>query len=219
MPSVSGSLVVEYAGDVFVTLAPGRVYQIGRDPAADVTVDVPGVSWRHAELLVIDGQWLIRDLGSTNGTFCAGQLVRRIKVAGNVQFRLGDPETGPLLSCRVAGSMPARAAVGPVPGYPATAEWRVHPAANRVPTGVHRMLGRPMLIGRASGNDVVIADLLVSSRHAELRALGDGRFLLTDAGSHSGTFINGRRITSMVVTEEDVSGIGTERFRVGGHEK
>jgi pSer/pThr/pTyr-binding forkhead associated (FHA) protein len=52
--------------------------------------NVPGVSWRHAELLVFAGQWLIRDLGSTNGTFCAGHLVRRMKVADGVQFRLGD---------------------------------------------------------------------------------------------------------------------------------
>ncbi|MDX6421100.1 MAG: transport system ATP-binding/permease protein, partial [Trebonia sp.] len=113
MRSVPGSLLVEYAEGGFVTLVPGQVCQIGRDPAADVVVDVPGVSWRHAELLVTAGQWLIRDLGSTNGTFCAGQLVRRMKVAGNVQFRLGDPAAGPLLSCRVAGSVPARAAAGP----------------------------------------------------------------------------------------------------------
>jgi ABC-type multidrug transport system ATPase subunit len=218
MRSVPGSLLVEYAEGGFVTLVPGQVCQIGRDPAADVVVDVPGVSWRHAELLVTAGQWLIRDLGSTNGTFCAGQLVRRMKVAGNVQFRLGDPAAGPLLSCRVAGSGPARAAAGPAPGYPATAVWRVHPAANRVPTGVTRMLGRPIRIGRADGNDVVIADLLVSSRHAELRALGDGRFQLTDAGSHSGTFVNGRRITSVVVTEDDVIGIGTATFRLAGDE-
>jgi ABC transport system ATP-binding/permease protein len=96
--------------------------------------------------------------------------------------------------------------------------WRVHPAANRVPTGVTRMLARPILIGRANGNDVVIADLLVSSRHAELRALGDGRFQLTDAGSHNGTFVTGRRITSVVVTEDDVIGIGTATFRLAGDE-
>jgi ABC transport system ATP-binding/permease protein len=210
--------VVEYVDGGYVTLVPGQVYQIGRDPAADVVVDVPGVSWRHAELLVTAGQWLIRDLGSTNGTFCAGQPVRRMKVAGNVQFRLGDPEAGPLLSCWVAGSVPAGAAVEPAPGYPATAVWRVRPGANRVPSGVTRMLGRPMLIGRANGNDVVIADLLVSSRHAELRAIGDGRFQLTDVGSHSGTFVNGRRITSVAVTEDDVIGIGTATFRLAGDE-
>jgi ABC-type multidrug transport system ATPase subunit len=210
--------VVEYVDGGFVTLVPGQVYQIGRDPAADVVVDVPGISWRHAELLVSAGQWLIRDLGSTNGTFCAGQLVRRMKVAGNVQFRLGDPYAGPLLSCWVTDSVPAWAAVEPAPGYPATAGWRVRPGANRVPSGVTRMLARPMLIGRANGNDVVIADLLVSSRHAELRALGDGRFQLTDVGSHTGTFVNGRRITSVVVTEDDVIGIGTATFRLAGDE-
>jgi ABC-type multidrug transport system ATPase subunit len=206
--------VVENVDGGFVTLVPGQVYQIGRDPAAHVVVDVPGVSWRHAELLVSAGQWLIRDLGSTNGTFCAGHPVRRMNVAGNVQFRLGDPYAGPLLSCWVADSVPAWAAVEPAPGYPATAVWGVRRPANRVPSGVTRMLARPMLIGRANGNDVVIADLLVSRRHAELRALGDGRCQLTDVGSHTGTFVNGRRITSVAVTEDDVIGIGTATFRL-----
>ncbi|HVT68959.1 MAG TPA: FHA domain-containing protein [Trebonia sp.] len=242
-----GSLVVEYSGGS-VTLVPGQVYQIGRNPAADLVVDVPGVSWRHAELLVKAGQWLIRDLGSSYGTFCAGQPVRHMKVAGNVQLRLGDPDTGPLLSCRVTGSVPARAAAKPAsgspatpsslairgapaalgapatpgsratPGSPATAVRRVRPAANRMPSEAHRMLGRPMLIGRANGNDVVIPDLLVARRHAELRALGDGRFQLTDVGSHSGTFVNGRRIKSVAVTEDDVIGIGTATFRLAGDE-
>ena len=210
--------MVECVDGGFVTLAPGQVYQIGRDPAAHVVVDVPGVSWRHAELLVSAGQWLIRDLGSTNGTFCAGHLVRRMPVGDGIQFRLGDPHAGPLLSCWVTDSVPAWTAVETAPGYPATAPRRVRPAANRMPSGVTRMLTQPMLIGRAHGNDVVLADLLVSRRHAELRALGDGRFQLTDVGSDTGTFVNGRQVNSAAVTEDDVIGIGTATFRLVGDE-
>ena len=55
-----------------VTLPPGPVYRIGRDPDGDVLVDAPVVSWRHAELVATAGQWLIQDLGSTNGTFSGG---------------------------------------------------------------------------------------------------------------------------------------------------
>ncbi len=36
---------------------------------ADVELDDDSVSRRHAEFVVSDGAWLLRDLGSTNGTW------------------------------------------------------------------------------------------------------------------------------------------------------
>jgi ABC-type multidrug transport system ATPase subunit len=209
-------LVVRARGGT-VTLSPGRVYRIGRDPDADVVVDTPVVSWRHAQLLVAAGQWLIQDAGSTNGTFSDGQPVLRMRITGTVQFRLGHPEDGPLLSCSVPAAGLAAADPAP-PTHPATALWPTHPAANRLPTGTTRVLERALLIGRSDDNDVVIRDLRVSRHHAELRGLDGGRFQLTDVGSNNGTFVNGQRITSEVVTEADVIGIGAATFRLAGDE-
>jgi ABC transport system ATP-binding/permease protein len=209
-------LVVDGPGGS-VTLTPGPVYWIGRDPGVDVVVDAPVVSWQHAQLLVAGGQWLIQDAASTNGTFAAGLPVRRVRIAGTVEFRLGNPEDGPLLSCSVPEAAPARA--GAASGaHAATALWASHPAADRQPTGITRILDRALLIGRSDDNDVVIGDLLVSRRHAELRRLGGGRFQLTDTGSHNGTFVNGQRITTQEVTEADVIGIGAKTFRLAGDE-
>src|SRR5262245_55523384 len=42
-------------------------------------------------------------------------------------------------------------------------------------------------IGRAEGNQIVLADKSVSRQHAELEELGAGRFRLKDLGSSSGT--------------------------------
>jgi ABC-type multidrug transport system ATPase subunit len=203
-----------------VTLAPGPVYRIGRDPDADVLVDAPVVSWHHAQLLTAAGQWLIQDAGSTNGTFSGGLPVRRMKITGSVQLRLGHPEDGPLLTCSVPSAPPGRTAgVDPVPAtHAATALWSGHPAGDRQPTGITRVLDRALFIGRAEENDVVIRDLQVSRRHAELRPLGGGRFQLTDTGSHNGTFVNGQRINTEVVTEADVIGIGVATFRLSGDE-
>src|SRR6185437_194024 len=210
-------LVVDGPGGT-VTLAPGPVYWIGRDPGADVVVDAPVVSWQHAQLLVAGGQWLIQDAASTNGTFAAGLPVRRMRIAGAVEFRLGNPEDGPLLSCSVPEAAAARAE-GPASGaHAATALWASRPAVGRQPTGITRILDRALLIGRSDDNDVVIQDLLVSRRHAELRRLGGGRFQLTDTGSHNGTFVNGQRITTQEVTEADVIGIGGKTFRLAGDE-
>ena len=212
-------LVVRGQGGT-VTLAPGPVYRIGRDPDADVVVDAPVVSWQHAHLLATAGQWLIQDAGSTNGTFSGGLQVRRMQITGTVEFRLGHPEEGPLLSCAIPdASLAGLVGAAPVPAtHPPTALWPGHPLADRQPTGITRVPDRALLIGRADDNDVVIRDLQVSRRHAELRRLGAGRFQLTDTGSHNGTYVNGLRITSEVVTEADVIGIGSATFRLAGDE-
>jgi pSer/pThr/pTyr-binding forkhead associated (FHA) protein len=49
----------------------------------------------------------------------------------------------------------------------------------------------PVVIGRMSSNDVVLADSNVSRRHAELRRDLEG-WLLVDLGSTNGTLVNGK---------------------------
>ena len=61
---------------------------IGRDAAADLVIDDPGASRRHAEIRIThDGphqQVLVRDMGSTNGTYLNGDQV------GTEQLSEGD---------------------------------------------------------------------------------------------------------------------------------
>ncbi len=52
-------------------------------------------------------------------------------------------------------------------------------------------------LGRAQGNDVAVADPNCSSRHATVER-ADGGFIIRDAGSKNGTFVNGRRIDGPV---------------------
>ncbi len=60
----------------------GRPYQIttdvtviGRGADADIVIDDPGASRRHAEVHLFDGKARVIDLGSTNGTFVDGDRV------------------------------------------------------------------------------------------------------------------------------------------------
>jgi DNA-binding NtrC family response regulator len=55
----------------------------------------------------------------------------------------------------------------------------------------------------------------ISSRHATLRAAGD-EWIVEDAGSRNGTFVNGQRITSAVVREGDVLEVGRVFLLVRG---
>ena len=71
-------------------------FVMGRRPGVSLTVPSPRVSGRHAEILVIGENLLIRDLGSTNGTYVNRRRVSRptpigegdhIEIA-DVEFRL-----------------------------------------------------------------------------------------------------------------------------------
>ena len=62
----------------------GERILLGRHPRCAIVFDDPNVSRRHAELIFRDGVWVIRDLGSTNGTTVNGEPV------GRSQLRPGD---------------------------------------------------------------------------------------------------------------------------------
>jgi pSer/pThr/pTyr-binding forkhead associated (FHA) protein len=69
----------------------GRQLTIGRAGDSDLIVDDEYASTHHAKLVFINGDWLIQDLDSTNGTFLDGQKVGTpMTVAMNTQVRVGQ---------------------------------------------------------------------------------------------------------------------------------
>jgi hypothetical protein len=76
---------------------------------------------------------------------------------------------------------------------------------------------RPLRIGRKPGNDLVLADEKTSGQHAEIVPEGD-RCLLRDLGSTNGTFLDGKKVTELVLTPGDVVTFGRWRvaFRAEG---
>lgn len=63
-------------------------------------------------------------------------------------------------------------------------------------------------IGRVDGNDVVVDDPRMSSRHAEVRRIGEGIYEVHDLGSKGGTFINGERVERQKLHNGDKVGFG-----------
>jgi pSer/pThr/pTyr-binding forkhead associated (FHA) protein len=66
---------------------------IGRDPAADVSIDEPAASRRHALIVRKRDGFYLRDLGSTNGTYLFGLLRGQEKrLMEGDRFRIGRTE-------------------------------------------------------------------------------------------------------------------------------
>ncbi|MFD7028803.1 FHA domain-containing protein [Streptomyces sp. NPDC059917] len=63
----------------------GQALTIGRDPGSGLRLVHETVSRHHAELSLRGGLWVLRDLGSTNGTTVNGQ-----RVTGAAVVRAGD---------------------------------------------------------------------------------------------------------------------------------
>jgi adenylate cyclase len=68
--------LVAIAGDRCLVLPNGRSLLVGRAVACDLAISDPTISRRHAEMELFAGSILVRDLGSTNGTFVNGERVR-----------------------------------------------------------------------------------------------------------------------------------------------
>jgi diguanylate cyclase (GGDEF)-like protein len=66
-------------------------YTIGRDQTADVVIARDSVSRNHAELKRdFEGNWIVKDLGSTNGSFVNERRVDRQLLRDGDQLRFGD---------------------------------------------------------------------------------------------------------------------------------
>jgi hypothetical protein len=98
LPTVIHELVVRRPGpiglggdDIVIPLADG-VTVLGRALDADVRLEDPGVSRRHAEVHVDADTAAVLDLGSTNGTFVNDRPVGRLDLSDGDRLRLGTTE-------------------------------------------------------------------------------------------------------------------------------
>jgi DNA-binding CsgD family transcriptional regulator len=72
-------------------LLKGNVMRIGRDPANEmVLIGDPRVSRSHAELLLRQSQWIILDLGSSNGTKVNNRRIEQHPLRDGDRIQLGS---------------------------------------------------------------------------------------------------------------------------------
>ncbi|WP_395358914.1 FHA domain-containing protein [Streptomyces sp. YH02] len=130
------------------------------------------------------------------------------------------PAASPVASAPVAPAPEAPDLGTPQDAPPPRPPSVSHPAATgtfRQPTSVRPLPAHSIRIGRAPDNDVVVPDLVVSRRHAELRAQPDGTYWIHDLGSHNGTYLNGTPVVDARVTPDDIVGVGHCAFcLIGG---
>ena len=121
----------------------------------------------------------------------------------------GSDPSGAAPAVPAAGTSPAAAGpTGADHDAPGT-------ASLLLPTGSGHVLqpGRTATIGRLPACELLVNDPNVSRRHAEVRPLGDGGWLLVDLGSTNGTRVNGTAAGEHALHHGDVITVGGTRIR------
>jgi peptidoglycan lytic transglycosylase D len=77
-------------------------FLIGRESGCDVELTNSQVSRRHAQVSLVNGQWVVRDLQSSNGLFVDGSRVETAEIGDGVAITLGSD--GPTLHVEPDGA-------------------------------------------------------------------------------------------------------------------
>lgn len=151
---------------------------IGRDVQNDLVINSPLVSRQHAHITRQGENYLIADLGSSNGTTVNGrQLSPRQpqRLQDRDIIRIGDQQ-GNSIGLTFQGTA--------VPG-------KVSKFSGTIHLGQLNLTQPLITIGRDPASQIHLDHPAVSRRHAEVRQTAQGH-ILHDLGSANGVFVNGQ---------------------------
>jgi ABC-type multidrug transport system ATPase subunit len=170
-----------------------RSWTIGAAAGNDVVVDASSVSGRHCRITEHGADYILEDLGSTNGTFVNGE---RLKAGSPAVVSRTDS-----VSLGRNVPFPWEAIVG--------SRSKVAPSR---PRGATRLMQEGVItVGRESDNDVVLDYSMVSGHHARIVFGDGGAATIEDLGSTNGTAIGDpqRKIKTAPLSADDVVYFGS----------
>lgn len=149
--------------------------RIGRHTSNALVIPEAGISKWHCEICYRDGEFCVRDVGSTTGTYFYLRPHGRLQMFSGLMVKLGEFTEFQVLSQSPSDSENPEQVVlfywGPLAGH------KVHIPASGI------TIGR-----RHNNNLVVVQDGTVSAHHAVIYH-EEGEFFLSDLGSCNGTCI------------------------------
>ncbi|MEZ4322387.1 MAG: FHA domain-containing protein [Myxococcota bacterium] len=217
-----------------VALHTHRPLIVGRRHG-DLILDDPMVSGKHCTIEFKDGEFVLQDLESTNGTLVNGKRVKEAVLSAGVEIAIGQSrmilyrgaeaedrqekraspqlEIAWLLDEELVELREAKKDARPpdVIGQ----DLRLPPGLNAVVEvvagqdagKVFRFTRGNVSIGRRMG-EVPLTDVEVSRHHAVIEVFGREMIFVRDLGSTNGTYHNGRRIAVSRLQNGDTVGCG-----------
>lgn len=181
-----------------------KSFSIGRDSSNHLVIDSASVSGHHAKLLQRDDIFILKDLGSKNGTLVNGQRITQKNIACGNKIRFGDVELEVIDP--FANQM--------------NSYWSLIADANWLSGQEFPLKFTPreqtLTLGRSSECDIIIPGTHLSRRHAEFSLLDDNTIALKDLQSANGTFVNEHAISFKEIKAGDRLRFDVYSFRLFG---
>ncbi len=225
--SHAGLLLLREKRHIMIPLTKD-VTSVGRK-AADIILDDPKVSSTHFEIHRDGARYVLKDLGSTNGTF-----VNREAATSRVLVDQDVIESGSSTMCYFEDIRDFHGSVDETTASVRNKEEGESPGTGKTLTTtktltqliVHlEVLSGPQMgkkfkfkkthitVGR-NDTDVILVDLDVSRAHCLLEVLGAQAVFLRDMGSTNGTLVRGKPIQSEKVQSGSEFTVGNTTIRV-----
>lgn len=237
MPTAFLQIVSGARQGLSVPIQDNEPLLIGRK-RADLVLDDPLVSSSHCRLHLNNGQVVLRDLGSTNGTLVDGRLVREAVLQPGAEISVGSCRMLLFVGDEPPEETPAKRSNSSqldiawlldeelVELRGASERTRSHADVIgqdlRVPPGINAAVevvagqdvGKVYRFTRGNVSigrrqgEVPLTDVEVSRRHAVIELFGREMVFLRDLGSTNGTYHNGRRVLVSRLSDGDTVGCG-----------
>jgi len=166
---------------------------IGRGTHNDIVFNYPIISWEHALLISTDKEFIIEDRQSTNHTFVND------KTTPVYRKSLSEKDIIYFGTFKISAK-------------------RLIDLKNQSDLGLTNVkeidiIKNETIFGRDPSSDVYLNNPQISWHHAKLIQKGS-RYILKDLGSTNGTYVNGNRITSQVISSNDVITLSSFSFNL-----
>lgn len=197
---------------------------IGREKA-DLVLKDPAVSRSHAEIIKNNGDYLIRDAGSTNGTYVNGEGVqeRALKhmdeiwigkcrllytVLGRGDEVLEEDATGERAVMLKEEITRVSEQQEPEMKLPSSREFYLEIMQGKKKARSYKFTTGRVILGRGEDSEVKLDDDEVSRKHALVEVFSRDQTFLSDLASANGTFLNGVRAKTVRLKHGDLIRLG-----------
>ena len=193
-------------------------YSIGRGEENTVRLTERNISRRHATLRHETSGWVIADTSSRNGSYVNGvRLVGEHTVSEGDIVQVGDYRLAFTDEELAATSTdPTKASTVPGAGSAAVKPDRLVVVVGPEPGQEFLIQTAVVSIGRAPELDLAISHASVSRVHAEIHALGGGRYEIIDKASANGVRVNGSLLKRGLLEAGDFIELGEVKLKFVG---
>jgi pSer/pThr/pTyr-binding forkhead associated (FHA) protein len=184
------------AGQDFVVADTAR---LGASPENEIRIIAQGVSRKHARIFRENDKFWIEDAGATNGTFLNGSRIKKEPLRHLDVITLGRAVD--LMFLQRDREEPIAATADQIVSV--RLRFNDGPEAN---TTIDVAKGE-VAFGRVEPCNVVLASRAIGKLHARIQRTGQ-QVVLQDLQSVNGTFVNGKRVSEVALSEGDKITLG-----------